>query len=95
MTFADVDVAIRSEGDHHRLPEKPLSFGFIPVSPASRRADGHEQLALGTDLHHGGAVRGGDPDVVLGIDGHAVRLVLITDHVQRRPDESTCSWDRT
>ena len=81
MTLADIDIAVRSEGDHHRLPQQPLSFGFIPIPPASPLADGQEQLALGTDLHHRGAVRGGDPDIVLGIDGHAVRLVLVADHV--------------
>ena len=33
------------------------------------------------ELHHGGAVRVSDPDIVLGIDGHAMRLVLMADHV--------------
>src|SRR5687767_719843 len=81
MPLADVDVTVRSEGDHHRLPEKPLSFGFIPIPSASPYADCHEKLALWTDFHHRGAIRGGDPDVVLCIDGHAMGLVLVADHV--------------
>src|SRR5712691_150390 len=81
MTLADIDVTVRSEGDHHRLPEKPLFFGFIPIPPASPLADCEEKLALGTDFHHGGAIRGGNPDIALGIDGHPVRLVLVAGHV--------------
>ena len=81
MTLADVEITVRSERDHHRLPQKPLSVGFIPISSASPFADRHQQLAGRADLHHRGAIRGGDPDVVVCIDGHAVRLVLIADHV--------------
>ena len=33
-----------------------------------------------------------DPDVVLRIDGHAVRLVLVADHVVRRPAGSACRF---
>src|SRR6266849_363491 len=81
MTLADIDITVRSEGDHHRLPEKPLRFGFIPIPPASPLADRQETLALGTDFHHGGPIRGGNPDIVRGIDGHPVRLVLVAGHV--------------
>ena len=38
VPLADVDVAVRSEGDHHRLPEQPLSFGFVPIAPAAALA---------------------------------------------------------
>ena len=81
MTFADIDIAVLSESDHHWLPQQPLSLGFIPVSPVTPDADGHEKLTPGTELHHGGAIRVGDPNVVLCIDGHAMRLFLVTDHV--------------
>src|SRR6266851_3116079 len=81
MTLADIDITVRSEGDHHRLPEKPLRFGFIPIPPASPLADRQEKLALGAEFHHGGAIRGGNPDIVRGIDGHPVRLVLVAGHV--------------
>ena len=84
MTFSDVDIAVRGEGDHHRLPQQPLSFGFVPVPAPSALADRHQELPLGTDFHHRGTVRGGNPDIVRGIDCHPVRLVLVADHV--RPD---------
>ena len=60
MTLADEDIAVRSEGHHHRLPEEPLSCRLIPVPPVALRTDGEEKLAFGTEFHHGGAVRGGD-----------------------------------
>ena len=81
MTFGDVDIAVRGEGDHHRLPEQPLSFGFVPVPAASALADRHQELPFGTDFHHRRTVRGGNPDIVRGIDRHPVRLVLVADHV--------------
>src|ERR1700730_7701794 len=81
MTLADIDIAVRSKCDHQRLPQKPLSVRFIPIPPVSSHANGHEKLALGTELHHRGAIRVADPDIVLGIDGHAVRLLLVSDHV--------------
>src|SRR6188472_3445682 len=81
MSFTDVDVAIRSECHHHRLPQETLALAFVPVTPASRRAEGRQQLPIRTDLHHRRSIGGGNPDVVLGIDGHAMRLVLVTDNV--------------
>src|SRR4029079_8366160 len=51
------------------------------MATASRLAYGHQQLAVGAHLHHGGAIRGGDPDVVLSVDRHPVCLVLIADDV--------------
>src|SRR5579863_356541 len=81
MTLADVDIAIRSEGEIQRLPEKPLSLGFVPIPPVSPHADGPEQLPLGTDFLHGVTVRVADPDIVLGVDCQAVRLVLVVDDV--------------
>ena len=78
---ADVHVAVRCEGDHHRLPEKTLSLGFVPIPSAPAFADRHEQLAVPTEFHHGRAIRGGDPDVVLRVDGHAVRFVLVANHI--------------
>src|SRR5687768_4304941 len=81
MSFADVDVAVRREGDHHRLPQQPLPFRFIPVSAASALADPEQHLSFGTDFRDRRRPRGGDPDVVLGIDRHAVRLRLIPDDV--------------
>ena len=64
-----------------RLPEQPLSPGFVPIASLSPDADGHQELSLGTEFHHGVAVLVADPDVVLCVDGHAVRLVLVADHV--------------
>ena len=82
MPLGDIDVAVGGEGNHHGLPQQSLSRSFIPIASASRLADCEEQLALRTELHHRGAMRGRDPDVVLGIDRHAVRLVLIADHIR-------------
>src|SRR5437867_1573205 len=81
MTLADVDIAVLSEGDHHGLPQQPLSLGFIPISPASPHTDGHEKLTHGAKLHHRGAIGVGNPDIVLCVDSHAMRLFLVTDHV--------------
>ena len=81
VTLPDVYVAVRSERHHHRLPQKPLSFRFIPIASASPLADRQNWLAVRTDFHHRGSGRRGDPDIVLGIDGHAVRLFLIAEDV--------------
>src|SRR5271163_389382 len=81
MTFTDINIAIRREGEVQRLPEKPLSFSFIPISPVSPDTKGHEKLALGTYLLHGGAIRVADPDVVLRVDGHTVGLLLMANDV--------------
>ena len=81
VTLADIDVAIRSESEVQRLPEQPLSLGFIPVAALPLHADRHQELSLGTEFHHRVAVLVADPDVVLRVDGHAVRLVLMADHV--------------
>src|SRR2546427_257263 len=34
VTLADIDIAILSESDHHRLPQQPLPLGFVPISAA-------------------------------------------------------------
>src|SRR5437667_3099644 len=80
MTFADVGITVLSEGDHQRLPQQSLSLGFIPISPVTPNSDRHEKLTLGTELHHGGAIRVRNPNIVFRVDGHAVRLLLVTDH---------------
>jgi hypothetical protein len=82
VPLADVRVTVPGKGDHHRLPEQPLPFCVVPVPSAASLAKGQEQLSLRAELHHRGARRGGDPDVVLGIDSHAVRLVLIADDIR-------------
>src|SRR6185295_10448116 len=65
MTFADVDIAIWSEGEVERLPEKPLPLGFIPVASFPFHAEGHEKFPLGTEFHHRRTVCIADPHVVL------------------------------
>src|SRR5947207_91291 len=77
MTLEDIDIAIRSEIEHHRLPDEPLSLRFIPIAPFSPHSEGHEELSLGTYFLDCGAIRVADPDVVLCVDFHAVRLVLV------------------
>ncbi len=42
---------------------------------------GAKARCSGTKFHHGVAILVADPDVVLCADGHAVRLVLVADHV--------------
>ena len=81
VPFADVDVPVRGERDHHRLPQKPLPFRFIPVSSSSPLAEPEEHLPIGTDFRDGRGAGGCDPDIVLSVDRHAVRLGLIADHV--------------
>src|SRR5262245_60447634 len=81
MTFADVDVAVLSKGDHQRLPQQSLSLGLIPIAPVPSNSDRHEKLTLRTELHHSGAIRVGNPNIVVSVDGHAVRLRLVTDHL--------------
>ena len=56
-----------------------MSLGFVPITPLVLHADGHQQFSLGTEFHHGVAVLVADPDVVLCVDGHSVRLVLMPD----------------
>src|SRR5579872_4934205 len=80
VTHANVNIPIPAEGDGQRLPEEPLPGGLIPVAAMSFHADGHEQLALRAYFHYRVAVLVADPDVVLRIDGHAVRFVLMADH---------------
>src|SRR5207244_10518188 len=81
MTLADLYIAILSEGDHYRLPQQPLSLRFIPISTAPPHTDSHKKLTSGAELHHRGAIRVRDPDIIFCVDGHAVRLFLVTDHV--------------
>src|ERR1700677_803417 len=92
MALADIDIAIRCEGEHQRLPQQPLPLGFIPVSPVSLYADGHEELTFGTELHYRGAVRVADPDIVLPVDCHAVRLLMVADHVIADLEDKLVIW---
>src|SRR3984893_8365387 len=43
MTLEDIDIPIRSKVELHRLPEKPLSLGFIPTPSFSPHAEGHQE----------------------------------------------------
>src|ERR1700730_16939426 len=74
VTLADIDIAVRSEGEVQRLPEQPSALGFIPNRTFSLHVDGLEEPRLGTEFHHGGSKLIGDPDIVLSVDSHAVRL---------------------
>ena len=47
----------------------------------SSRTDGHQKITGRTELHHRGAIRIGNPNVVFGIHSHAVGFVLMADHV--------------
>src|SRR5882757_8265019 len=64
-----------------RLPEQALSFCLVPIASLPANADRHQQLSSGADLHHRVAVLIADPNVVLGVDRYAVRLVLVADDV--------------
>src|SRR5450631_2984492 len=81
MTLANIDVAVRSKGKVQGLPKKPLSLSFIPIPAVASHAECHEELSLGTYLLHRRAIRVADPDIVLGVDCHAVRLFLVADDV--------------
>src|SRR5689334_7845751 len=81
MTFADVDIAVLSKGDHQRLPQQSLSLRFIPIAAVSSNSDRHEKLTQRTELHRGGAIGVGNPNIVFSVNGHAVRLLLMTDHI--------------
>ena len=81
MALGDIDVALGIEADHQRLPQIALPLGFVPIAAVAAHADGHQHLAVGTDLLGGGAGRVGDPKIVLGIDGDAMRLGMMGDHV--------------
>ncbi len=81
MTFADIDIAVRREREMQRLPEQPLSLRLVPIASLPADADRHQQFPLRAQLHHRVAVLVADPDVVLGVDRHAVRFVLVTDDV--------------
>ena len=57
MALADIDIAVRREGEHHRLPQQPLALGFVPVAAMRLRTPMVlSNFALGTELHHGAAV---------------------------------------
>ena len=45
------------------------------------RADGQQELALRADLHHRRAAGIADPHIVVLIDGDAMGLVLMADHI--------------
>src|SRR5262249_12270075 len=79
--FADIDVTIRAESDHHGLPQQALSLRFAPVSASSPDAECQQKLARRTQFHDGRAIRVGDPHIIPGIDSHAVCLLLMADHV--------------
>ena len=92
MSLADVDIAVGTEGDHHRLPQQPLTRGLVPIPPTATLPDRQEQLPLRTQLHHRGAMGGSDPDVVLGIDRHAMGLVLIADQFLADTQDEAVVW---
>ena len=81
VAFADINVAVLTECDHHGLPKQSLLSGFVPISSVASHADSHEKFAVGGQFHYGGAIGVGDPDVVFRIDGHAMRFFLMTDNV--------------
>jgi hypothetical protein len=81
MTHADVDITIRSKSEVQGLPEELLSLRFIPIPSLSLYAERHEELSFGTEFHYGIAILVADPHIVVRIDGHAVRLVLVADHI--------------
>ena len=88
MPLADIDVAVRREREMQRLPQEPLAPRLVPVAALSPDANRHQEPALRTELHHGVAVLVANPHVVLGVDGHPVRLVLMADHlVANRADQ--------
>ncbi len=57
----------------------PFASSQSPRRPLWPRRQ--QQLAVGADLRDGRVARGRNPDVVLGVDRHAVRLGLIADHI--------------
>src|ERR1700685_1890540 len=81
MPFANVHIAVRSKGEYHRLPQQPLPFGFIPIAAMPAHADRLQEFSVRADLLYGGQGRIAYPHIVVGIDGHAVRLVRVADHV--------------
>src|SRR4029450_2660013 len=80
-SLAYINVAIRSESEVEGLPEQTLPLGFIPIPALPPHPDRHQELSFGTALHPRVALLVADPDVALGIDGHAVSLVLVSDHL--------------
>src|SRR5580704_11531426 len=81
MPFGNVHIAVRSKGDHHRLPQQQLSFGFIPIAAMPAHTDRLQEFSLRADLLDRGQGRIAYPHIVARIDGHAVRLVRVADHV--------------
>ncbi len=92
VSLADIDVAIATERDHHGLPKQALSFRFIPVPSSTALANRQQQLSIVTDLHHRRAVGRRNPDVVVCIDRHAVRLVLIADDIRPDLENQLVAW---
>ena len=85
VAFADVHVAVaRIEGDRDRLPQQALAGFLVPVAAPVPLADRLEQLTVGADLEDDRAAGIGEPDIVLGVDREAVRLVG-GDRARRRP----------
>src|SRR6476659_56871 len=81
MALADVDIAVRAESDVQRLPEQALALRLVPIASLPANAERQQQLSLRADLHHRVAVLIADPDVVVCVDGHAVRFVLVAGDV--------------
>ncbi len=81
MALGDVDVAVPAEGEHHRLPQQALALGLVPVAAMAGLADGHQELAVRAHLLQRGEAGVDDPDIVLGVHGHAVGLVVMADHI--------------
>ena len=80
MAHADIDFALGTEGDHHRLPQQALVLFLDPVAALAALADGEQQLALGRQLLDRRLAGVGDPDIVLGIHRQAMGLFMETDH---------------
>src|SRR5438046_10332125 len=57
MTLEDIDTAIRSEIEHHRLPDTPLSLRFIPIAPSSPHSAGPDDVSVRTYFLDGRVIR--------------------------------------
>src|SRR6202012_1809541 len=46
MTLGDIDVPFTREGDHHGLPQQPLTLGFVPIAALPLGPYGFEAFAV-------------------------------------------------
>ena len=69
-----------------------LALGFVPVAAMAVLSDGFQEFSIRAHFLDHGQVVEADPHVVVRIDGHAMGLASVTDHVFANGADELMVW---